>query len=376
MNPSWFLRGFGNERWQFLSIPVLAIVLALVAIAVIVGALGNNPLSVYLAFLRGAGWVAKPSYAGGVGQLTDLLRTLTEFTPMLFAALAVTVAFRAGLFNIGVSGQMLAAGFVATILVGYSDLSAWVARPLVLIVGAVAGALVGALIGFLKHRFNINEVVSSIMLNYTLQYLVTFFIKTRYIDPVSRQSRVVRPSAMLVFARVQVGDIQVTIPIAFVVAILAAVALHYLLGRTTFGFEIKAVGANRRAAEYAGVEVTRTIVMTMTLSGALAGLAGVSYYLGFLSSIQTDNLPSLGFDAIATALLGNAHPLGNIASSVLITTLDSGATYMSSAVGVRVEIAQLVTGLILLFSACAGVFRWWLAARRQRAEIGAGGVLA
>jgi simple sugar transport system permease protein len=365
---SGFLRGFGNERWQWVSIPLLAIVVALAAIAVVVGAMGVNPLQVFLAFLRGAGWVPKPTYAGGAGMLTDLFRTLSAFTPMLFAALAVTVAFRGGLFNIGISGQMLAAGFLASIIVGYSGLTAWLAKPLVLLIGLVAGALVGALIGFLKYRFNINEVVSSIMVNYIVQYLVSYFIKTRFMDPVSRQSRAVRPASQLVFAKVKVGDIEVGIPIAFLLALLVGVALQVVLTKTAFGFEIQAVGANRRAAEYSGIGVHRTIFLTMTLSGALAGLAGVSYYLGYLQSIQTDTLAGMGFESIATALLGNAHPLGNIASAMLITTLDTGATYMSSTAGVRVEIAQLVTGLILLFSACAGFFRWWLASARARAE--------
>ena len=366
---NWFLRVFGNARWQFITIPLLSIVVSLLAITIIVSTMGKNPLYVFTTFLQGAGWMLKPAYAGGFGMLTDLSTTLTAFTPMLFAALAVTIAFRGGLFNIGVSGQMLAAGFLASIIVGYSGLAAYIAKPLVLLIGLVVGALVGSLIGFLKYRFNINEVVTSIMLNYIIQYAVSFFINTRFVDPISRQSKVVSPASMLVLSNVKLGSIQVSIPLCFILALLLAVALQFFLSKTRMGFEIKAVGANRRGAQYAGIRVKRTILITMTLSGALAGLAGVSYYLGYLNCIQPDTLTSVGFDSIAVALLGNAHPIGNIASSFLITTLDTGSTYMSSMMGVRVEIAQLVTGLILLFSACSAFFRWRIELSRQKAEM-------
>jgi len=366
---SWFLRAFGNERWQFITIPLLSILVSLIAISVIVGFMGSNPINVFITFLQGAGWIMKPVYAGGFGLLSDLSNTLTAFTPMLFAALAVTIAFRGGLFNIGISGQMLISGFLASVIVGYSGLSAFIAKPLVLLIGIAAGAGIGALIGFLKYRFNINEVVASIMLNYILQYAVSYFINTRYLDQISRQSKVVSPASMLVLDSVKVGGVSVSIPLCFVLAIALAVALQFFLKKTRLGYEIKAVGANRRGAHYSGIRVKRTILVTMTLSGALAGLAGVSYYLGYFNSIQPDTLTSLGFDSIATALLGAAHPIGNIASSFLITTLDTGSTYMSSMMGVRAEIAQLVTGLILLFSACSAFFRWRIALSRQKAEL-------
>ena len=143
----------------------------------------------YYALLQGSGLAPKPSYAAYKNMLTDFFSYVNYFTPMIFAALAVAVALRAGLFNIGVSGQMLAAGFTASVIVGYSSLkNAVLAKPLVIVIGIIVGGLVGALIGFLKYKFNINEVVSSIMLNYIFQYTVSFFINTYFVDPVSRQS--------------------------------------------------------------------------------------------------------------------------------------------------------------------------------------------
>ncbi|MCL2324857.1 MAG: ABC transporter permease [Actinomycetia bacterium] len=373
---NWFLRFFGNERWQFATIPLLAIAASLIAITAIVGAMGVNPLNVFITFLQGAGWILKPAYAGGYGMFSDLSNTLTFFTPMLLAALGVTIAFRGGLFNIGISGQMLIAGFLASVIVGYSGLTAWVAKPLVLLIGVVAGAAVGGLIGFLKYRFNINEVVASIMLNYILQYSVSYFINTRFLDQISRQSKVVSPASMLVLSSVKLGGVNVSVPLVFLLAIALAIALQFFLKKTRLGYEIKAVGANRRAAEYAGIRVPRTIMLTMMISGGFAGLAGVSYYLGYLNCIQPGKLTSLGFDSIATALLGAAHPIGAIASSFLITTLNTGSTYMSSMMGVRAEIAQLVTGMILLFSACSAFFRWRIAVAKQRAEMRAAGTVA
>ena len=128
---------------------------------------------------------------------TDFSSFLNYWTPMIFASLAVAVAFKAGLFNIGVSGQMLAAGFISTIVVGYSSLAAPIAKPLVIVISIVVGGLVGAFIGWLKYKFNINEVVSSIMINYIIQYVVAFFINTKYVDPVSRQSKNIFDTARL-----------------------------------------------------------------------------------------------------------------------------------------------------------------------------------
>jgi simple sugar transport system permease protein len=318
--------------------------------------------------LEGSGLLPKANYAGGKSIVSDLFELFSAFTPLLFAALAVTVALKSGLFNIGVSGQMLLAGFVATATIGYSDLPAYIARPAVIAIGALVGALAGGLMGWLKYRFNIHEVVASIMLNYSFQYLVSFFIKTRYIDPISRQSRVAASAARLELTKVPLGDAFVRIPLCFLLAVIAAIALWIFLTKTKQGLELRAVGLSAKASDYAGIRVGRTLITTMTISGALAGLAGVSYYLGYANSILPGELSALGFDSIAVALLGNIHPLGNIASSLLITTLTQGSAYMSSSVGVRQEIASLIIGMILLFSACGGFVKLQVERARQRFE--------
>ena len=234
----------GNEKTQFIAIPVFSILLSLIVGMVIIGAMGKYPLTAYMNLLQGSGLMPKPNYSAYQGMLTDFTSFLNMLTPMMFAALSVAVAQKAGLFNIGVSGQMLAAGFIATVTVGYSELPAAVAKPLVLLIGIVVGMLVGALVGFLKYRFNINEVVSTIMINYIVQYLTSFFINTRYIDEISRQSKAVSRASRLTLMQVPIGNLKVDLPLCIILAVLIAILMKFLLDRTSLGFEIKAVGSN------------------------------------------------------------------------------------------------------------------------------------
>ncbi len=352
------LQTIGHEKRQHYMIPVFTILLSLIFGILVIALLGKNPLQAYYNLLQGSGLAPKASYAGHKGMITDFTSLLNALTPMLFAALAVLIALKAGLFNIGVSGQMLAAGFTATVLIGYSDLPAVVAKPLVVLIGFLIGALAGGLVGFLKHRFNINEVVSTIMFNYIFQYVISFLINTFYVDPVSRQSANVKQAGRLTLVDVVVGDYKMDIPLGILVAVVGIAVTAFILYRTTLGFEIKAVGNSIRAAEYAGIRVGRTRVMAMMLSGGFAGLAGVTYYLGYFASIQPKVLVSTGYDAIAVALLGNSSPIGIIFSSFLITVISKGSTYMSSTSGVQAEIASAITGIILLFSACGAYVQY------------------
>lgn len=352
------LATIGHEKRQKIAIPVFSILVALIAGGIVIALLGHNPFYAFYNLLQGCGIAPKASYAGKKGMITDFMDFMDNLTPMIFAALAVAVALRSGLFNIGVSGQMLAAGFLATVTVGYTSLAAPIAKPFVVIIGILAGACVGGLIGFLKYRFNINEVVSSIMINYILEYVISFFINMYFVDPVSRQSKNVSTAARLTLTDVEVGGYKMDIPLGIILAILTVFLVRFIMNRTVLGFEMKAVGCSRTAAKYAGIKVGKNIVITMVISGALSGLAGVTYYLGYFASIQPKVLTSTGFDAIAVSLLGNNNPVGIIFSSFLITVISKGSTYMSSASGVQQEIASVITGIILLFSACGAFVRY------------------
>ena len=352
------IRVLGDERRQAISIPLLAILLSLIASSLLLLALGKNPFASFRSILAGAGFLPKANYSAGKGMFTDFMSTLAALTPKIFASLSVAVASKTGLFNIGVSGQMMFAGYFATVIVGYSTLPGVIAKPLVLLVGIVAGAVAGGIIGLLKHRFNINEVVSSIMLNYIFQYVFGFFILTKFIDPITRHSKAISSASRLLFTNVELGRFKADIPVFVLLAIAAAIGLKFFLNRTRRGFELRAVGAQSKAAKYAGAKVGQNILLAMIISGALAGLAGVTYYLGYYDSITPKELSSTGFDAIAVSLLGNSNPIGILFSSVLVTTIDKGATYMSSAMDVQREISQVITGIILLFSACGAYIRY------------------
>lgn len=354
-----------NKFWNAVKIPLLAILCSLIAAGVIIAVTGSNPFRAYYALLQGSGLAPKSAYANYKNMLTDFFSYVNYFTPMIFAALAVAVALRAGLFNIGVSGQMLAAGFTATVLVGYSGLSAVAAKPLVLVIGMIVGGLAGALVGFLKYRFNINEVVSTIMLNYIFQYVVSFLINTYFVDPISRQSVEVSAASRLTLMDTLVGNLKIDIPLGIIAALIAVVLVWILFDKTRLGYELKAVGFSRSAARYAGIKVGRCMVLSMTISGMLAGLAGVTYYLGYMGSIQPKVLLSTGFDAIAVSLLGSNNPFGIIFSTMLISLIGKGSTYMRSSAGVDAEIASVITGIILLFSACNVYIRWKLERRKS-----------
>jgi len=355
-------RGFvgvlGNEKHQSITIPLFAILLSLIAGSIVILALGKNPITAFYSLLQGSGILPKAEYAAKKSMLTDFMSMINALTPMIFAALAVAVALKTGLFNIGVSGQMLVAGFAATITVGYSHLPAALAFPLVIVIGMLSGGAVGALIGWLKHRFNINEVVSSIMLNYIFSYIISFFINQYYINPVSRQSQVIGSNASLTLTNIAVGGLKMDIPLGFILTIPVAILVLFLLNRTRLGYELKVVGLNKKAAKYAGIKVGRSMVTSMALSGALAGLAGVTLYLGYYASIQPRVLTSVGFDSIAVCLLGNSNPIGILFSSLLITIFSKGSNYMNSIVGIPEEISEVITGLILLFSACGAYIRY------------------
>ena len=364
----FFVKMLGNEKYQFITIPVFSIIVSLLVGALVILFLGKNPLDAYANLLQGSGLLMKEKYAGGKSILTDFLSFVDYWTPMIFAALAVAVALKAGLFNIGVSGQMLAAGFVASITIGYSTMAAPIAKPLVIIICFVVGSLVGGLIGFLKHKFNINEVVSSIMINYIVEYVTAFFIYTKYVDPVSRQSKNIAEAARLTLKNVQVGELKGDIPLGIVLAIIVAFVIKYVFDKTTFGYELKAIGFNGNASKYAGINVGKNMVIAMMISGGLAGLAGATYYLGYFCSMQPKVLAAMGYDAIAVSLLGNSNPMGILASSFLINIINKGSTYMSSKAGLDAEIASVITGLILLFSACGAYIQYLVKKNKDKLE--------
>ena len=328
---AWLAKVLGHEKWNSVTVPIFTIILTLIVSSIFLLILGKNPLTAFYSFLAGNGFAAKASYGAGNGMLSDFFAFLNIMAPMLLAALAFIFAYRCGLFNIGIAGQMLMSGFMATIIVGYNKaLPAAVAKPLVIIVGLVVGGLL----------------------------LTGFFINSRYVDSITRSSKICSSAARLTWTKVLIGGYYCNVPLGIVVALIMVFVVKFIFDRTVFGFDLRAVGSNRNAATYAGINVGKSIIMSMMLSGCLAGLAGVTYYLGYTNTIIPKTLAGMGYDAIATALLGNNTPVGAIFASVLITIFQNGANYMSSTLGVAKEIASVITGILLLFSACSGFFRY------------------
>jgi ABC-type uncharacterized transport system permease subunit len=284
-------------------------------------------------------------------------------TPYIFAGLAVTLAFKGGLFNIGAEGQ-LAFGAVASAWVGYKlpellgvNLPAVLHLPLAVCAGMLAGALWGAIPGWLKARTGAHEVINTIMMNYIALNLTSFLLNGPMKDPnplnVSARTPQIAESAR--FPPVFPGF---RLHWGFVLALVAAGLVWWVLGKTTLGFDIRTSGANPDAARYAGVNVRRTIVLSMLLSGLLAGLAGAVEVTGLNFRHELGFSTGYGFDAIAIALLGRTHPLGVVVAALLFGAMRNGASRMQFLTQIPVDVISVIQALILLFVAADAIIRW------------------
>jgi len=296
------------------------------------------------------------------GESRELLEALRPFseslviaTPYIFAGLAVALGFRGGLFNIGAEGQLFVGG-LASVYIGYSisGLPRYVHLPLALLAGMLAGAIWGAIPGLLKARTGAHEVINTIMMNYIAFRLTDHLLQ----GPMARPDRLpitpeIKPSAYLPSLLPR----PVRLHVGFFLALATAAVVYWFLWKTTRGFEIRMVGANPRAARYAGVHIIATTVLTMALSGALAGLAGANQVLGLDHRMVRAFSTGYGFDSIALALLGNSHPLGVVLSSLLFGFLRGGAARMQSVANVPVEIIRIIQGIVIVFVAAPAIIR-------------------
>jgi ABC-type uncharacterized transport system permease subunit len=317
--------------------------------ALLAGAVGN-PSSIAAAFNSGS--------ASGVAQaFYPLSETLVAACPLIFTGLAVALGFRAGLFNIGGEGQVIAGGLAAG-YVGFSvhGLPGIVELPLALVAGFVGGGLWGFVPGLLKARTGAHEVISTIMLNYVAIYLTYYFLNTAWFQRPGRTdpiSRVVDAGAMLP----SLAGVNLRVHAGVIIAVLAAIAVYFLLWRTVFGFEFRAVGSNPAAARAAGINVGRVVVLAMTLAGGLAGLAGASLILGTQFSLTPGFSSGLGFDGITVALLGRGNPAGVVAAALLFGGLRAGSIQMQASTSTPVDLVQVIEALVILFVAAPAVIR-------------------
>ena len=326
---------------------VLAVILGLMAGALLMAAMGHNPVQGYSFLLKGS-----------LSSTERIANTIATATPLILTGLSVGFAFRTGLFNIGAPGQMLFGGFAATaVALTCTSLPRPVLLLAIILAGFIAGALCAGIVGFLKAKFNVHEVVGSIMLNWTA-YWVVYYLIPQYFksDGAETESRQISSLASLKAEWITKAFDGSFINYGIVIAIIAVIVIWFILDKTTLGYQLKAVGFNKDAAEYAGINVNKNVVLTMMISGSLAGLAGVAQYIGNATCMQIGVMPSQGFDGIAVALLGNSSPIGVLISALFFGLLYAGKGFMTTMTSVPPEIADTIMAIIIYFAATSMIF--------------------
>jgi ABC-type uncharacterized transport system permease subunit len=346
------LARIGAQLWSTLALPLVAIVLAVVAGAVVIIVTSwlvpghpfdpGLPVTAYAAL-----------FEGSLGSDNGRIETLVQAAPLLLAGLGIGLGFKGGLFNIGAQGQFLMGAVAAVAAAGLVQNSGpLVAITVALLAGCLAGAAWGFVPGLLKAVSGAHEVVTTIMLNYVALAALSWLVAGPLRLPRSPQP---------VTADVGAAALPVLMGrdghLGIVIAFLAVPVIWFLLYRTTTGFEIRAVGANPDAARYAGMKPRRIVILTMSLAGLLAGLAGSGNILGLNHQMTATFSTTVGFDAITVALLGQSNPIGIMFAAILFGAMRAGAALMQIKAGVPVELVDVVQSIILLFLVASVVFR-------------------
>ena len=361
---SWqTLRPVLKRMMNAVLVPLLAVFTAMVVGGIVIAMAGGNPLAAYFGLFQGA-----------FGTASAISETAVWATPYIFAGLAVALAFKGGLFNIGAEGQ-LALGAVSAAWVGYAlpdvlgiTIPGFIHLLLVVAAGVLAGALWGAIPGWLKAKTGGHEVINTIMMNYIALNIVSFLLNGPWKDP-NPLNVIARTPLIAEGARISPIFEGFRVHWGFPLAILVAVLVWWVLWKTTLGFEIRTAGANPDAGKYSGVNVSRTIVLTMAFSGMLAGLAGVIEVTALNYRHELGFSQGYGFDAIAIALLGKSHPLGVVIASILFGAMRNGATRMQFLTQIPVDVISVIQALILLFVAADAIIRYIYRIRTQEERV-------
>jgi simple sugar transport system permease protein len=350
-------RFFRSPRLLEIALPLAAVFIAFAIGGVLLWLLGANPLEAY--------WVL---ISGAFGNLNGLTSTLTKMTPLLLVALGICISFRGGVINIGGEGQIMMGALAATAFALWlRDLPGWLLLPLTLLIGAVAGGIWGAIAGILKARLNVNEILSTVMLNAIALQLMNFLLRGPMLDPAQiaagtnvAQSETLPKSVWLL--RLAPPTL---LHSGVILALILAVLVYFLLWRTTIGYRIRTVGLNPSAARYAGMPAPFYIALSLTLAGAFAGLAGAVEVTGVQHRMLEGLSGGYGFSGIVAALFGKLHPLGAIPASFLFGGLLVGADKMQRAVQVPSALITAINGLVVMFVVASEVY-----VRRARRRAG------
>lgn len=347
--------------------PLLAIVLAFLIGSIFVILTDNSPLVAYSALLDGS-----------LGKLPRFGETLLKTTPLIFTGLAVAFAFRSGLFNIGGEGQYLA-GAISTVIAAWvlQDLPGFILIPIILIAGAIGGALWGGIPGVLKAKLGVHEVIVAIMLNYVALAMTNFLVRTA-LNPSTLQGSEQKAYTVLLPEHAKLMQLNVIMPffkyskvhVGIFLAILCAIAIWFLLFKTTVGYEIRSVGNNPYGSEYGGISIQKNIILAMMISGALAGLGGATTIAGLTYKVdQASGLPGYGFTGIAVALVGKNHPLGILASALLFGIMSNGSRNMQLE-GIPKEVVGIIQGIIIIFIAGEAMLKYMTTRKKKEDKKG------
>ena len=362
MQQSWWRK---PKYWLGPLMPVLAVIAALIAGAVMLVLLGVNPFVAYAALVDGA-----------FGSPNSIADTFVKATPLLLVGAGICIAFRGGVINVGGEGQLIVGALAATVAALYlGDLPGWLLITICLILGFLGGAAWGAIPGALKAYLNVNEILTTIMLNAIAIQGMNFLLSGPLMDPM----QVTAGSFIPQTARFPISiDLPRLVPTRLhagvLLAVVAAILVWLLLWRTTIGFRIRAVGLSPKAARRAGIRVERYAMLALILSGALAGLAGAVQVLGVNHRMFTDGSAAgftgnAGFNGIVAALFGQLHPIGTIPASFFFGALMVGANKMQRVTQVPTSMIIALNGLLVIFVVSSEIWRRRLARQREMEEV-------
>ncbi|AMQ07173.1 MULTISPECIES: ABC transporter permease [Sporosarcina] len=345
-----------SNRFVNILVPIISIILGLLVGAAVMWFSGYDPVAGYIALWNGI-----------FGDMYSIGETIRQISPYILAGLAVAFAFRSGLFNIGVEGQLIVGWFAAAYVGMAFELPIFIHLPLALIAAAVAGALWGLIPGILKATLHVHEVIVTIMMNYIALHTVNALIKA--VSEGGYKTEKIHQTASLRSDFLSNLTDFSTLHYGIFVALAMVAVMWFILEKTKTGYELKSVGFNDHASQYAGMNVKKNIILSMVVSGAFAGLGGAMEALGTFGNIVTRSaFTGIGFDGIAVALLGANTPLGVIFGASLFGSLKYGAGNMPNEAGVPVEIVSIVIALIIFFVASGYIIRVLLSKMKKKKE--------
>ena len=353
---------FSNEKYYTVFIPCFAVIMGFLVGVIVMLITGLNPKYIFTALLRAV--LGINTAAIGTGKTVFNPRYIGEFfvtvMPLVLTGLSVAFAFRTGLFNIGAEGQLLVGSLCATVTAILArGLPSFILLPMVVLAGALAGGIWGFIPGILKARFNVHEVVGTIMLNYTGLYLSNYVLKTL------PGSDLVRTAAIPEQASLQSSWLSALtngsrLHWGFIIVIAALISFWFIINKTTFGYELRAVGYNPFASKYAGIKVQRNAALSMGIAGVYSGLAGVLIAVGTFSYGRVlPGFENYGFDGLVVALVGGNTALGTLLAGLLLGSLHAAQPLMQSN-GIPRDISIIIVSAIIIFVAMQNGIKFFL----------------